>query len=660
MGKQAIMGMRFLRWLALALAALAGCYALAQPARDTAPSAAVPRAPAAGLRASDEEIAAFFDRYMAAKIRDLEIPGGAMVVVRDGRTILARGYGFADLASKRPVDVEDSVFRAASISKVLPWLLTMQLVEEGRLDLDRDVNAYLDFAIPEAFGAPITMRQLMTHSAGFPEHFHGVFDPDLETPLGDKLRDNIPARVYPPGKTIAYSNYGAALAGYIVQRLRGRPWDRLVADRIFTPLGMIRSTVAQPVPASLLPSLVSTYSYGDPRPGPFRTSSLPPMASLSASAGDMGRLLAMLAGGGQGANGRILKPETLGRMMTLQKPLGPGLRDGMGLGFLVGEYRGVRYAGHAGNMTTLATDMEILPEHGLGWYYVFNSQGPGEDARKVREELLLAAIAKLAAPPAAAVPARGPSSARDVEGSYISTRRIHRGPLMFSGLVNTTSAAARPDGSLTIESSGRATHWLPAGPDRFLEEETGIPLAVTRGRDGRVEEIASALLYPVAQFQRSPAWIPWMLGLFAFSVGVLLLAVPAAPFFRAARRRRARALAGTVPTVSPRGAGLSKWARRSFWAIVATLVAWGGFGLMLAIDFAKLFALPAAVPALLGGLTMLSAVFAAIILYDAILAWRDPVRGWISRVWGMLVAAAAIGLASSFYVFDVTNMTIRW
>jgi CubicO group peptidase (beta-lactamase class C family) len=610
---------------------------------------------AAAPAATDAQVARFFDDFVSRQIKSLEIPGGALVVVRNGRIVLAKGYGYADLASKRPVDVERTLFRAASISKLAPWLLVMQLVEEGKLDLDRDVNAYLDFRIPDAFSRPITMRHLMTHSAGFPERFNGVFDPDLSTPLGEQLRRNIPERVYAPGTTVAYSNYGAALAGYIVQRLRGEPWEKLVAGRLFRPVGMDHSTVAQPVPAAMQPFLASTYSWPAGEPGEFRTTPLAPMGSLTPTAGDMGRLLAMLLRGGQGERGRVLAPETLRQMFALQKPLGPGVRDGMGLGFLAGEYRGIRYAGHAGNMTTLATDLETLPDRGLGWYYVFTGQGPSEQAREVRWTLLKAAIDAFGDPAAARPRAFGPSSAAAVAGKYISTRRLFSGPLMFSGIMNTTEVEARADGSLDIESSGRISHWLPQGRDRFVESESGIPLAITRGRDGRVTRIASAELYPVAEFERAPGLVTWVPILAAFSFGTFLLALivrPAAAFL--ARRRRKSQPAPREPE------GLRRWARLAFRLLAATILAWGLFGLALAIDFAWLFRIPAIVRILLALLTMASAPLALILAADAFQSWRDPERGLTGRLGNSLVAAAAGGLAILFYRLDVINLSGAW
>lgn len=299
--------------LASVLVSLAVSYGMARPPQKNllppeAPHSAA-STPPAQLEASDEAVAGFFDDYISGTIDRLDLPGGAVVVVRNGRPILTKGYGYANLASRRPIGIEDSLFRAASISKTPTWLLAMQLVEEGRLDLDRDVNAYLDFEIPAAFGRPITMRHLMTHTLGFADRFFGVFEaPDASKSLGQQLRENISARVYVPGSTVAYSNYGAALAGYIVERLRGQPFERVVAERIFKPVGMRRSTYAQPVPASLRPLLVSNYAPGSREPAEFRTTALPPMGALTASAGDMGRYLAMLVSGGQGANGRVVAP----------------------------------------------------------------------------------------------------------------------------------------------------------------------------------------------------------------------------------------------------------------------------------------------------------------------------------------------------------------
>jgi CubicO group peptidase (beta-lactamase class C family) len=627
-------------------------------------AAAEARAAAPPLHGSDQEIAAFFDGFVRERMRALGIPGGAVIVVREGREILARGYGYADLASRRPIDPGGTVFRAASISKLLPWFLVMQLVEEGRLELDADVNLYLDFRIPERFGRPITMRQLMTHSAGFPERFHGVFDQDLSQSLGERLRRNIPERVFPPGTTIAYSNYGAALAGYIVQRLRHRPWEVLARERFLQPLGMNDSTVLQPVPPTMLARLASTYSYGDDAPGPFRVTPLAPMGSLSVTAADMGRLLRMLANGGALGDARIVGAETLRQMFALQMPLGPGLPDGFGLGFLVGQYRGVHYAGHAGNMSTLATDLEVLPEAGLAWYYVFNSQGEGEGARRIRDELLHRTIDRFVAQGSLQLRPVGPSTAAEVQGQYVGSRRIFSGPLMMTGLMDTTEVAANPDGTLTILTAGRPSHWLPSGSDRFVEEGTGIALSVSRDRNGHVARIASSSLYPAAIFERAPPVVGYVPFVAFGSLGILLLTLLTKPFFLWwRRRRRARRLEAGPISAEP-AAGWISWmrvaARRAFWFLIVTLVSWAAFAIALATDFTILFTAPALIRWLLAAMTLGSAPAAVLLCGDMIGAFLDPGRAWASRVWAVALAASGLGLAWLFFSMDVINGSANW
>lgn len=637
-----------------------------QQATQAAPAGIASRSATAApaLNASDEEIAGFFDDYISQAIARLELPGGAVVVVRNGRTILAKGYGYSDIASKRPVDVNRTLFRAASISKVVPWVLALQLVEEGRLDLDRDVNAYLDFEIPRPFGRPVTMRNLMTHSAGFPERFHGAFDQDLSSPLGEVLRNNVPEQVYAPGSTIAYSNYGAALAGYVVTRLRRQSWERVVTERFFRPLGMGNSTVAQPVPENMRGQLASTYDYGSSTPGEFRTTPLSPMGSLTASPRDMGLIVSALMNAGDGANGRLLTGASVRRMITLEKPLGPGLRDGLGLGLMVGEYRGIAYAGHAGNMTTVATDLQLLPDQGLGYYYVFNGQGVREGARGIRDGLLLAVIDRFLAPSPPSVRPASNASAADVEGTYLSTRRIHSGPLMFSGLFNTTQAVAQPDGSLVIASGGYSTRWLPTDRDRFVEEKTAIPLAVTRGPDGQVERLASARLYPVAQFVRAPLLTVVAPPLALFGFGTLFLALLTKPFAWWINRRRRRTAGASerssLQTDTVRADEVRRWARKAYWLLMATIFAWIAFAVALAVDFTILFSLPGIVRILLGLLTMSSAVFAAILLADGILSWRDARRGVVGRLAATVLAAGAAATAALFYLLDVVNFSANW
>ena len=167
------------------------------------------------------DVNAWLDGFMPNVLATGDMAGAVVVVVKDGQVLTQRGFGFADVARRRPVDPERTLFRPGSISKLFTWTAVMQLVEQGRLNLDADVNRYLDFEIPPRDGQPITLRNIMTHTAGFEEQVKTLIGYDREhaPPYDELLKRWIPSRVYAPGTTPAYSNYATALAGYIVQRV---------------------------------------------------------------------------------------------------------------------------------------------------------------------------------------------------------------------------------------------------------------------------------------------------------------------------------------------------------------------------------------------------------------------------------------------------------
>ena len=139
----------------------------------------------------------------------------------------------------------------------------MQLFEQGKLDLDRDVNEYLDYKIPDAFDKPITLKNILTHTPGFEEQIKNLIITDNSKPnLGQYVKTYIPGRIYPPGTVPAYSNYATAVAGYIVERVSGRPFDEYVNENIFKPLKMERSTFTQPLPSGLAELMSNGYRRG--------------------------------------------------------------------------------------------------------------------------------------------------------------------------------------------------------------------------------------------------------------------------------------------------------------------------------------------------------------------------------------------------------------
>ena len=177
---------------------------------------------------SSTDVEAFLDGILPQQIKRDNIAGATVAIVKDGRLLFAKGYGYADVANKKPVSAGETLFRPGSISKLFTWTAVMQLHEQGKLDLNKDVNAYLDFKLPDAFGEPITLKHILTHTPGFEEQIKDLFVVDSTPPnLGEYVKTHIPTRIYPPGKVPAYSNYATALAGYIVERVSGRPFNDL-------------------------------------------------------------------------------------------------------------------------------------------------------------------------------------------------------------------------------------------------------------------------------------------------------------------------------------------------------------------------------------------------------------------------------------------------
>src|SRR5947208_8005065 len=192
----------------------------------------------------------FLDALIPSQLRNRNIAGAVVSVVKDGQVLFQKGYGYADVEAKKPVLPDQTLFRPGSISKLFTATAVMQLVEQGRLDLDRDINDYLDFTIPKTYPEPITLRQLLTHTGGFEETLKNLFvahESDMK-PLRTYLVNQMPARIFPPGQIPSYSNYGFTLAGYIVELVSGETFERYIETHILKPLRMTNSTFDQPLP----------------------------------------------------------------------------------------------------------------------------------------------------------------------------------------------------------------------------------------------------------------------------------------------------------------------------------------------------------------------------------------------------------------------------
>src|SRR6202789_2988883 len=253
----------------------------------TAPPAAAPTGATAAVPLTADDLNAWLDGYVPYALHTGDIAGAVVAVVKDGQIVTERGYGYSDVAKRTPVDPKLTLFRPGSVSKLFTWTAVMQLVEQGKIDLDADVNQYLDFKIPPYQGKPITMRNLMTHTPGFEDAFKGgIRFSGQVPPLGDVLKRMLPERVFAPGTTPAYSNYGAGLASYIVQRVSGIPFEEYVEHNIFAPLDMTHSSFRQPLPAQLAPFMAQGYPKASEEAKPYELISIPAAGSLAVSGTD--------------------------------------------------------------------------------------------------------------------------------------------------------------------------------------------------------------------------------------------------------------------------------------------------------------------------------------------------------------------------------------
>src|ERR1035438_4316221 len=325
------------------------------------------RAQTPTLTAADIE--SFLDGVMPLQLAREDIAGAVIAVVKDGKILFAKGYGYSDVAKRTPVSPEATLFRPGSISKLFTWTAVMQLVEQGKLDLDSDVNQYLDFKIPDTYPKPITLRNIMTHTSGFEETDKELFLPDVKDlkPLDDYLKTHLPERIFPPGVTPASSNYATCVAGYIVQRVSGQPYDDYIESHILKPLGMAHTSFRQPLPDALKPLLSNGYNVASKPAKPFEVVQPWPAGSSSVSANDITRFMIAHLQDGQFESVQILRPEMARLMHSRQFENNPRL-NGMALGFYEETRNGHRIIGHGGDTICFHSDLHLIPDAGLGFF----------------------------------------------------------------------------------------------------------------------------------------------------------------------------------------------------------------------------------------------------------------------------------------------------
>lgn len=453
-------------------------------------------ATSAGVLAADltdaRQLESFFDGVMAVQLRQYASPGAMVAVVKDGEILLAKGYGWADKEERVPVDPVTTMFRPGSNSKLFVWTAVMQLVEQGLLDLDTDINEYLDFAMPDTLldgrpAGPITMRHLMTHTAGFEDVMAEVFVERMSQllPLGEYLRD-IPARVFPAGSISVYSNYGSSLAGYIVERISGQTFDAYVDEHIFAPLGMNYSTFTQPLPAHLRPYMAKGYLYrgGEAEAADFEWLLSYPAGGLASSVQDMAVFMLAHLSGGTYNEGQILEADTAAYMHRQHFSNHPSI-PGMTLGFIEGQRNDVRYLAHGGDTLQMHTGLWLFPEENLGIYVSYNGAATVM-ARVVLFEEFMDRYFPVERPLLDPVPDME-KLAQPLLGSYQAARSNFSGQETILRLLQSAPVALDDDGFLTTFVMGRPRQFVPIEPDLWSSRDGRFRLAAAFDDEGMAE-----------------------------------------------------------------------------------------------------------------------------------------------------------------------------
>jgi CubicO group peptidase (beta-lactamase class C family) len=593
------------------------------------------------LNAADVET--FLDGIVPLQLTQTDIAGATISVVKDGKLLFAKGYGYADVQKKQSVSAQETLFRPGSISKLFTWTAVMQLFEQGKLDLDRDINDYLDFKIPDAFGKPITLKNIMTHTPGFEEQVKDLFTTSGTPNLGEYLRTHIPARIYPPGTVPAYSNYATALAGYIVQRVSGRPFEEYIAENIFKPLNMTHSTFSQPLPPALSPSMSSGYRLGsDPSQG-FEVINPFPAGSLSSSAADMAQFMMAHLQDGQLGEAHILKPETA-RLMHSRLFALDDTANAMCYGFYEESHNGQRIIGHAGDTIYFHSDLHLVLDQKVGFFVSYNSAGKPTGFGDFPRTILWQAFLDRYYPPPA--PAANSSSSSDagkaVAGTYTFSRRSETSFFKTASLLGQLTVSPVGNGDIEVSlltgANGKPKRWQPVGAMTFQERDGQDKLIFKPDQSGNLQMI---LPFPFFVGQRVGLLEngKFLLTVLGISLGLMLLTLILWPVAWFVRRHFGRKL-----DLTPK----ERWLRLGvrivflldliFIVSLFSLVAYGSTHLELFSDRgAKWFYL-------VQFIGVLGAIGTIVVLLNAVFAWMSKQRTIWARLRATVLLLACLGV----------------
>jgi CubicO group peptidase (beta-lactamase class C family) len=649
-----------MRTLTLIATALLTSTALTAAAQNTAPPAVAPAAPLTA-----EDVNAWLDGYMPYALHTGDIAGAVVAVVKDGQVLTERGYGYADVAKRTPVDTKLTLFRPGSVSKLLTWTAVMQQVEQGKIDLDADVNQYIDFKIPARDGKPITMRELMQHVAGFEEQAKGIMSDNPKAPVFEALlKQWVPERVFAPGSTPAYSNYGASLAGYIVQRVSGESFDDYMDKHIFAPLDMKNSSFRQPLPANLQPLMSTCYTEASAPAKKFEIVGPAPAGSLSSPAEDMAHFMIAHLQNGEYHGNRILKAETAEMMHNSPLTILPPLNR-MELGFFETNINGREVIAHLGDTQCFHTSLHLFLKDGVGFYVSFNSPGKAGAAGGLRGALF-EDFADRYLPAGESNTAKvdektSAAHAAQLMGHWANSRASQSSFLSALGLFGQTKVSVNAKGELVTPFkalSGVPRNWVEIAPFVWLDKDGGHERLAAKVVDGQAVRFSIDGISPFMVFDRVP-WQQngaWLLPLSYGALGALVLTAILWPVTAIVRRRFGASLA-----LAPEALRAYRFSKIGSILLAAALGLWaytvirmfGDFNNLSekfnsTIHFAQLFGILA---------FLIGTVF---ILWNLRTVWSNGTRRWPAKVWSVVLALSALVVLWVAFAFHLIGFGVYY
>ncbi|WP_175482224.1 serine hydrolase domain-containing protein [Thermoflavimicrobium dichotomicum] len=337
------------------------------------------------------KFASFLDPFIHEKMKEKKIPGAAFVMVKDGKVFYAKGYGYGDLEKKKPVRVDQTLFRVASISKLVTATAAMQLVEQGKVDLHANVNQYLkQIKLPQYDNQPITLHHLLTHTSGLDDsrEMVNVSNSKEALPPGEITQSFIHPPVRPPGKMVSYSNTGIEIVGRIITDVTGVPFAQYVKKQIFTPLQMKNSTFIQDFPEHDKENLALGYRLiqGKNVPQPFSCIQGGAYGSMMATPLDLASFMIAHLQGGKVNGKRILQQQTVNRMHLQHFTPDPRM-PGMAYGFFTEMKNGRRALFHEGKIAEATSILYLIPEENVGFFFIYNRNFMDEPGRPLTQEV---------------------------------------------------------------------------------------------------------------------------------------------------------------------------------------------------------------------------------------------------------------------------------